>query len=117
VKHVIHVLIILALAAAVYFIPGGGAAAATVSWLLWVAFLGTLAFAGVQLYRQFNMTLLGLEDRWRAVLYAAIGVIVLTLTGTKEMWNSGIGSIVWIALLAVSAYGLFLVVRSARSPY
>lgn len=102
-----NVLIILALAAAVAFLPAAGIAANLIGWLFGTLFLVALAWFAAVLYRRFQADLLGLEDRTRLILYGSIGVGFVTLTATDRMWNSGAGSIAWIALLLASGYGIY----------
>lgn len=113
-KTLRNVAIVLALAAAVAFVPGGGTASDTLVWFLALAFWGALAWFMVRLYREQRMSLYALGDRMRAVLYGSIGAIVLTLAATQKLWDTGPGSVAWILLLAMAGYGLFSVWRFAR---
>ncbi len=114
-RTVIYIAIILALAAAVALLPGGGTAAGAVGTALSIAFLGTLAWFGARLYRENRLALMSLEDRWRAVLYIAIGVVVVTLAATGRLWMTSAGVIVWFALLFGAAYALYATWRQARA--
>jgi len=114
VKHARNVIIVLALAAAVAFLPAGGLGAAFVSWALGVLFLGALGWFAARLYRESRVTLLSLGDRNRSILYLAAGVAVLTLTATHRLWASGAGVAVWLALLAAASYAAFAVYRATR---
>src|ERR1700685_1784641 len=71
-----NVAIILAIAAAVYFIPGGGRAASTFEAALWVAFGLGIGYFGLRMYREHHMTLYGLGDRHRGLLYGAVALAV-----------------------------------------
>lgn len=114
-RHVRNAVIVLALAAAVAFLPAAGVGASFLGWLLGVVFLGSLGWFLSRLYREYRATLYGLGDRNRGLLYGAVGVIALTLTATPQLWNSGIGSVAWFALLAAAGVALFLVYRDARA--
>lgn len=114
-RTVLYIAIILALAAAVALLPGGGTAASAVGTALSIAFLGTLAWFAARLYRENRLALMGLEDRWRAVLYVAIGVVVVTLAATSRLWLTSAGVIVWFALLFGAAYALYATWRQART--
>ena len=114
VRAVVYIAIILALAAAVALLPGGGTAAGAVGTALSIVFLGTLAWFGARMYRENRMALMSLDDRWRAVLYCAIGVVVVTLAATSKLWLTSAGVIAWFALLGVAAYGFYATWRHAR---
>jgi hypothetical protein len=43
-----------------------------------------------------------------------LAVAALTLTGTSRLWHTGVGTIVWFALLAGAAYTVFAIVTWAR---
>jgi hypothetical protein len=114
VRAIVYIAIILALAAAVALLPGGGTAAGAVGTALSIAFLGTLAWFGARLYRENRTALMSLEDRWRAILYGAIGVVVVTLAATSRLWLTSAGVIAWFALLFAAAYALYATWRHSR---
>ncbi len=60
-----NVAIVVAIAAAVYFIPGGGRAASTFEAALWVAFGLGVGYLGLRLYREHRIALHSLGDRHR----------------------------------------------------
>ncbi len=107
--------IILALAAIVAFAPGGGEGADLISQVLSAIFTIVIAVLLGRLYLQFRTDIYGLGDRWRLVLYASIGVIVVTLAATSRLFDSGPGTLVWFALLGSAAYALYLTWRQYRS--
>ena len=108
------VLIVLALAAVVAFVQGGQTAANVAIQAVTLAFLGTLVWFASLTYRERRVSLYGLGDGRRALLYVALGVATLTLTATSRLWHSGAGSVAWLILLAGSAYAVFAVLWSAR---
>ena len=65
-------------------------------------------------YRQYRTTLYSLGDGRRAVLYGALAVATLTLTGTSRLWNTSAGSVAWLLLMGACVYAVFAVVWSAR---
>jgi len=77
-------------------------------------FLALIAWIGTIQYRQHRSTLYGLGDRRRAIVYVAAGVAMLTLTATSRLWATGLGSVVWLALMAGAAYAVFAVFWAAR---
>jgi hypothetical protein len=86
-----NVAIILAIAAAVYFIPGGGRAANTFEAALWVAFGLGLGYLGVRLYREHRIALHSLGDRDRGLLYGAVALAVFEYMARVRMWQTGFG--------------------------
>ena len=109
-----NIFIVLALAAVVAFLPGAGAGANLLVWILGILFWAALVWFVARLYREHHSALFALGDRARLALYASIGVIVLTLTATSRLWETGPGTLAWVLLLAAAGYGLFAVWRFAR---
>ena len=113
-KNVRNVAIILGLAAVIVLIPGGGRGASVAFQAVWLVFLATLVWFASIMYRQHRVALYALGDRRRAVLYGALVVATLTLTATSRLWRTGVGSVVWLVLLAGAAYAVIVIVWSAR---
>lgn len=113
-KHARNIAIILAVAAAITLLPGGGRGATIALQVVWLVFLATLFWFAMIMYRQYRVSLYGLGDRRRAILYAALAVAVLTLTATGRLWRTGAGSVVWLVLLALAVYAVITIVWSAR---
>jgi hypothetical protein len=109
-----NIVIILALAALVVLIPGGGTGASVALQAVYLVFLATLGWFAVVLYRQHRTTLYSLGDRRRAVLYVALGVAAVVLTGTSKLWGSSGGSVAWLVLLGAAIYAVIAVVWTAR---
>jgi hypothetical protein len=109
------VTIVLAIAAAVYFLPGGGRAASTFEAALWVGFGLGIAYVGLRAYREYRIALHGLGDRYRGLLYAAIAGGAFLLTDRHRMWETSIGELIWFALVALIVYALLVVYRYSRS--
>ena len=112
--NVRNVLIILALAAFVMLAPGGGNASSALLEALVVAMLSSLAWFAVRMYREHRSDIYGLGDRNRTILYGAVGLAALTLTATDRLWNTGPGTIVWFALMALAGYGVYAIFRASR---
>jgi hypothetical protein len=109
-----NIAIILLLAAAVAFVPGGGTTAALIGAILSTLILVSLVILAARFYRERRLDLDSLGDRWRGLLYGAIGVAVLDMAARPRLSETGGGTIVWIALLAGSAYAVYLVWRHYR---
>jgi hypothetical protein len=109
-----NVLIIAALAAVVMLAPGGGNASAAILQVLLIAMLSAIAWFGVRLYREHRNDIYALGDRNRVILYASAGLVALTVTATDRLWQTGPGTVVWVALVALACYGVYFVFRASR---
>lgn len=106
--------IIAAIAAVVAFLPGGGTGARVVIAAISLAFLGSIGWVAVIMYRQHSTSLRGLGDTRRAALYAAAGVLAITLTATSRMWGTSAGSVAWLLLVGAAVYVIAAVFIAAR---
>lgn len=111
-----NIAIIFALAAIVAFLPGGDTGADLVSQTLSAVFVVLMALILGQLYRRFQSDIFGLGERYRLVLYASAGAIVVALAcATRLLRDSGgAGVAVWFALMGGAAYGLYATWRHFR---
>jgi hypothetical protein len=107
--------IIVAITAAVYFLPGGGRAASTFEAVLWVGFAVGIAYVGLRAYREYRVAIHGLGDRYRGLLYAAIAGGVFLLADRHRMWGTGIGELIWFVLVGLIVYALLAIYRYSRS--
>jgi len=110
-----NTLIILAIAAAVAFIPGGGDTADVVAAVLSVAILAAFVMIFARLYREHRMTIFGLGDRDRGILYGSLGIIVWALAARDKLFDTGAGTGLWFALMIAAAFGLYTVWRNWRT--
>jgi hypothetical protein len=109
-----NILIVLALAAVIDIVPGGGTAASVVVQAISLIFLGALVWVVSLMYREHRNELYSLGDRRRAALYAAVGVLAVTLTATSRLWSSSLGTVAWLLLIAGALYGGVTVLFSRR---
>jgi hypothetical protein len=109
-----NILIILVIAALVVLIPGGGTGASVALQAVYLIFLATIGWFASIMYRQHRTTLYALGDRRRAVLYVALGVAAVVLTGTSKLWHSSAGSVAWLVLMGAAVYAVIAVVWTAR---
>jgi Kef-type K+ transport system membrane component KefB len=109
------VAIIMLLALFVAFAPNGGNAAATVLTAITMAFLAAIAWALFVLSRQNQLTLAALTDGRRAILYSALGMIVLLVVAMDEWFASGGGTLAWIVLLGASLAAIWRVWLDANT--
>ena len=114
--HIRNILIIVALAAIVWLVPGGDAASVTIANLLSVLFVGGLLFLAYRLYMENRETIFGLEERQRGILYAAVALIAIALVATARMWDAGgLGAIVWLLMIGTGIYAIYAVWRAYRT--
>jgi hypothetical protein len=109
-----NILIVLAIAALVAVIPGGGTGASTALQAVYLVFLATLGWFAAIMYRQHRASLYGLGERRRVILYVALAVGAVVLTGTSRMWGSSAGSVAWLVLLGAAVYAVIAVFWTAR---
>lgn len=109
-----NVAIIALIALAVWALPGGGTAARLFGALLFVALTIFMGLFFARLYQEHRLTLYGLGDAYRALLYGAIAVVVLLLAGGSRMFDTSTGTLLWFVLVAGVIGALLAVVRRAR---
>lgn len=102
-------LIIALLALAVAVVPGGGELTEALLTLISMAFLAAIAFGVYRAYRQNEFAYMALDDRARTVLLGSIGVIALMIAGADELLETSLGTLLWIAALAGSAFAIYRV--------
>jgi hypothetical protein len=114
-QNIRNIAIILALAAAVDFLPGGGNAAAAVLTALTMCFLAAIAWLLYRVYNEQQFTLASLSDARKAGLFGAVGGIALLTVAYDHFRSWGGGILVWIALMAACIGAIFLIWRSTTT--
>lgn len=109
-----NVAIVLAIAAAVHFIPGGGTSADFVAVTLSLAINVLLVLILGRFYRENRVALFSLGDRYRGLLYGAVGVAVLTMAARPRLFENGAGTLLWLALIGGASYAVYAVYRHHR---
>jgi hypothetical protein len=109
-----NIAIVLLIAAVVAVAPGGGRGATVALQAVSLLFVATLGWFAAVMYRQHRSTLYGLGDRRRALLYVALGVAAVTLTGTTKLWSTAAGSVAWLVLIGAAVYTVFAIYWAAR---
>ena len=110
-----NIAIILALAAAVDFLPGGGNAAAAVLTALSMIFLAAIAWLLYRVYNEQQLTLAGLSDGRKAGLFGAVGAIALLVVAYDDFSSWAGGVLLWIGLMAACIGAIFLIWRSTTT--
>ncbi len=110
-----NVAIVMLLALGVAFLPGGGNVAAAVITALTMALLAGIAWMVYTLSRENQLTLATLSDGRRALLYGAIGMLVLLIAGSDKLFATGGGTLLWILLLAASVAAIWKVWMEANT--
>jgi hypothetical protein len=114
-KNLRNVVIVLVIAGAVYAVPGGGRAAKTFEAVLLIGFGVAIGYLGLRMYREQRMSLFGLGDRYRALLYGSLALGGIVLIAQKRMWETGLGELAWFVLVGLVVYGLLATYRHSRS--
>jgi hypothetical protein len=110
-----NIAIVVAIAAAVYLLPGGGRGASTFEGALWAAFAVGIGYFGLRLYREHRISLHSLGDRHRGLLYGGVALGVFAYMARSRMWETGLGELGWWVLVGCVVYALLTVFRRSRS--
>ena len=110
-----NVLIVVALAAAVYALPGGGTTAGIIGELLSIAFAVGIWFFLMRLYREHKTTIYGLGERHRALLYGGLAAILFLGASARRFFETGVGTVAWLLIVAAMVYALVQVFRQYRA--
>jgi hypothetical protein len=106
--------IILLLALAVFALPGGGTGAAVIEALIGILFAVAIGLLLFRLYRENRITIDGLGERHRLILYASLASLVFVAASARRWWDDSVLTIAWFALLAAAVYGLVATWRHWR---
>ena len=115
--HIRNFAIVIVLAVVVWKLPGGGTGAATIQNIFSVLFLGGMFFFGYRLYMEHRDTILGLEERQRALLYGAFALAVFALIATTRLWRdlNLLGGMLWMLMLGAAGWAIYSVWRSYKT--
>ncbi len=109
-----NIAIILVLAALVAIVPGGGTAASVLLAAVYLVFLGAFGWVASIMYREHRGALYLLGDGRRALLYAAVAALAVTVTATHRLWHTPAGSVAWLVVVGLSIYAVCAVLWAAR---
>ena len=114
-RTVRNIAIVVAIGAAVYYIPGGGNVAGAFEAALWALFGIGIAYLGLRVYRERQLTLMSLGDRHRALLYGGIALAFFCYMARARMWQTGLGELAWFVLAGLAVWAFLEVYRRSRS--
>lgn len=110
-----NVAIIMVLALFVAFVPAGGNAVAAIMTAITIGFLAGITWMLYVFSRENQLTLATLTDGRRAILYSALGMLVLLIAGQAKMWGTGGGTLLWLLLFGASLAAIWKVWMDAQS--
>ncbi len=110
-----NVAIIMVLALFVAFVPSGGNAVDAIVTAITMGFLAGISWMLYTFSRQNQLSLATLTDRRRAILYSALGMLVLLIAGQTQMWGTGGGTLLWLLLFGASLGAIWKVWMDAQS--
>lgn len=112
-----NIAILMALALVVAVVPGGSNAAQALLTTITIGFLAAIGFGAYSFYRRQSFTLMTLTEGQRSVLVTALGVLVLMVAGTDRLFLTGLGTVLWLAVVAGAVYALYRVWTAAQASY
>jgi hypothetical protein len=115
VKTARNVAIIMLLALGVAFLPGGGNAVETVFTAIVMGFLAGITWMLYTLSRENQLTLATLTDNRRAIFYGAFGMLALLIAWQDKLWSTGMGTLLWLVLLAAAVVAIWRVWTEANT--
>lgn len=115
VKAVRNIVIVALLAAGIAFAPAGGNLFEAFMALLLIGFLAAIAWTVARFAQRNELTLSVLDDRQRLLLYASAAVLVLLIAGSERFFESGLGTVAWLALLVGSVMVAWRIWREANT--
>jgi hypothetical protein len=110
-----NILIIALLALLLTVAPGGGNFVDALFAALSLIFLAALGLLLARVWQQTTLTRDSMSDRQRLVFFGSLGAIALMIAGLDELLDSGLGSIIWIAVMVTAGWLLFTTWREANS--
>jgi hypothetical protein len=110
-----NIAVVALVAAAVQFLPGGGQVAEAFGAALWVILAAGFAYFGYRIYRERRLSLYGLGQRNRALLYGGVALGFFAAAARARMWETGFGEFAWFVLAGLAAWSLFAVYRFSRT--
>lgn len=110
-----NVAIVAILALGLAVLPAGGNIANGVLRALSLGLLFAVGLLAVRYWRQSSLNRDAMSDRQRGLIYGGLGAIALVVAGTDELFSSGIGTVVWLAVMVASVWLIVQTWREAQS--
>ncbi len=110
-----NIAIIAVLALLLALLPAGGNVTDGILTALWLLFLGAIALLAARYWRQNSLARDALTDRQRGTIYGCLGALALMVAGTDELFDSGVGTVVWLLVVVVSVWLIVTTWREAQS--
>jgi hypothetical protein len=115
VKNARNIAIVLVLALLLTVLPAGGNVASGILAALGLIFLGSVCLLIVRFWRENALTRDVLTERQRGLIYGSAGAIALAVAATDELFDTGLGTVVWVLVLAAGGWLIFNTWREANS--
>ena len=109
-KHVRNIAILALIALVVVAVPGGGDGARLLAAIFSLLIVSLLVYMAGRFYRDHQVDIYGLRDADRALVYVALGGIVVVFAAWR--FNGTIGWVVSLAALALCAGAIVRVYRN-----
>jgi len=109
-KHVRNIAILALIALAVDAVPGGSDGTGLLAAIFSLAIVSLLVYMAGRFYRDHQVDIYGLRDADRALVYVALGGIVVVFAAWR--FNGTIGWVVSLAALALCAGAILHVYRN-----
>lgn len=110
-----NVAIVAILALGLAVLPAGGNIANGVLSALSLGLLFAVGLLIVRYWRQSSLHRDAMADRQRGLIYGGLGAIALIVAGADELFSSGIGTVVWLAVMVASVWLIVQTWREAQS--
>jgi len=110
-----NIAIVVAIAAAVHFVPGGSRATEAFVAAVYVAFGVAFGYIGLRIYRERRVAIHSLGDRHRGLLYGGLALAIFEWGARARMWETSLGELVWFVLAGLVVYALMEVFRRSRA--
>ena len=107
--------IIALLALAVAVLPGGGNVADGILAAMTVIFVSLIGFAVYVSYRNNRLSFLALDETQRRMFIASAGAVALMIAGMDELFRTGLGALLWLAVVGFAGFTMVRVVLESRS--
>lgn len=114
-RAVRNVAIIALLALALTVLPAGGNVADAILAALSILFAIAIGAMLIRAWRSTSLQRDTFTDRQRWLVYGSIGAIALMIAGTDELLATGLGVVVWVAVLVGAGWLVFNTWREAQS--